>query len=165
MTVTTDILRTWRGPRQVMRDLLAMGQREDRAIAYLLVACLLIFVAQWPRLARLSQGFDAVPGQDIPALDRLIAYEFMSWLMVWPLIFYAVAGLSHFVARLLGGRGSWFGARLALFWSLLATAPVALLYGVFVGFYGASAVSNVVGAVWIAAFVAIWLLCLREAES
>ncbi|MFT5631517.1 MAG: hypothetical protein ACI9HB_002698, partial [Gammaproteobacteria bacterium] len=30
MAVTTDIMRTWRGPRAVMRDLLDQGQREDR---------------------------------------------------------------------------------------------------------------------------------------
>jgi hypothetical protein len=29
-----------------------MGRREDRALAMLIAACLVIFVAQWPRLSR-----------------------------------------------------------------------------------------------------------------
>jgi hypothetical protein len=164
MAVVADIVRTWRGPRRVMRDLLAMGQREDRAIAYLLAACLLIFVAQWPRLARAAQGFDLPPGQEVPPLDRLVAYEFVSWLMIWPLFFYVIAALSHLVARVFGGAGTWYGARLALFWSLLATVPLALLHGVLVGFTGAGSAANAAGALWLISLAAIWSLCLREAE-
>lgn len=163
MAVTTDIVRTWRGPRRVMRDLLAMGPREDRAIAYLMAACFLIFVAQWPRLVRVSQGFGTVPGQEeVPELTQLVAYEFLSWMMIWPLLFYALGALAHLLAKALGGRGTWYGARLALFWSLLASAPLALLHGLMVGF--GSTAADLVGAAWILGFAVIWLQCLREAE-
>ena len=60
MAVTTDIMRTWRGPRTVMRDLLNHGQREDRALAYLMAACIMIFIAQWPRLSRIAAGVIAI---------------------------------------------------------------------------------------------------------
>ena len=40
---------------------------------------------------------------------------------------YLVAGLSHLIARLVGGRGDWYRARMALFWSLLASTPLILL--------------------------------------
>ena len=164
MAVTTDILRTWRGPRGVMRELLAQGKREDRAVAYLIVACLLIFVAQWPRLVRLSEGFGLPPGQTAPDLTQLIAYEFLGWLMIWPLALYGLAAISHLVARIAGGRGTWFSARLALFWSLLASVPVLLLHGLVQGLVGPGAQANLVGAIWLVAFAVVWVQCLREAE-
>ena len=163
MAVTTDIVRTWRRPRAVVRDLLSHGQREDRALAYLMAACMIIFVAQWPRLSRLAAGFDGTGGE-APELSQLIAYEFLGWLIVWPLMFYAVAAVSHAVCKVFGGQGSWYSARIALFWSLLATTPAALLYGMMAGFLGPVDGTRLVGAVWLFSFIVIWINCLREAE-
>lgn len=165
MAVSSDIVRTWRGPRSVMRDLLAQGRREDRAIAYLIVACLLVFVAQWPRLVRLSEGFDLPPGAAAPDLTQLVAYEFLGWLMIWPLALYGIAALSHIVALALGGRGSWHGARLALFWSLLASVPLLLLHGLVRGLIGPGPQADAVGIAWLLAFAVIWVQSLREAEA
>ncbi len=164
MAVSTDIVRTWRRPRAVINDLLAQGKREDRAIAYLMAACFLIFVAQWPRLSRKAAGFDLAPGAEVPELDQLMAYEMLAWIMVWPLMFYFLAALSHLVAKAFGGQGSWYSARLALFWSLLATTPVLLLHGLMAGFVGPGLETNVVGAVWVVGFLVIWFSTLREAE-
>ena len=164
MAVTTDILRTWRGPRKVMREHLAAGPREDRAIAYLMAACLLIFVAQWPRLSRLAAGFDLPPGAEVPEMTRLLSYELLAWLMVWPLMLYGLAAVSHILARALGGQGTFYTARLALFWSLLATTPLLLLYGLMAGFLGPVAGTRLVGGIWVAAFAVIWFQSLREAE-
>ncbi len=165
MAVTNDIVRTWRRPRQVMRDLLAQGRREDRAIAYLMISCFLIFVAQWPRLSRKAAGFDLPAGAEVPELDRLMAYEFFAWLMIWPLFLYIIAALTHLVAKLLGGQGDWYGARLALFWSMLATVPLLLLHGLMAGFAGSGPQTNLIGGIWLVAFVVIWVQTLREAES
>ncbi len=165
MPLTTDIVRTWRSPRAVIRNILDQGRREDRAIAFLLIACFLIFVAQWPRLSRMAAGFDLPPGADTPELSRLMAYEFMAWVMIWPLLFYVIAALSHLVAKLFGGKGDWYSARIALFWSLLATVPVLLLYGLTAGFVGPGAQTNLVGTIWVLAFGIIWVQSLREAES
>ena len=52
MSVTADITATYRGPGRVMAKLLAMGQREDRALALLMAGCAVVFIAQMPRLAR-----------------------------------------------------------------------------------------------------------------
>lgn len=164
MAVTTDIVRTWRGPRAVIRDLLAQGQREDRAIAYVMAACFLIFVAQWPRLSRKSAGFDLAAGADAPEMSQLIAYEFMSWLIIWPLMLYVIAAITHIIAKGFGGQGSFYTARIALFWSLLATSPVLLLYGLMAGFLGPSAGTNLTGAIWVFAFAVIWFQSFREAE-
>ena len=165
MAVTSDIIRTWRGPSVVIRKLLAMGQREDRAIAYVMAACLLIFIAQWPRLARYAAGFDLAPGADGPEMSQLVAYEFLAWLMVWPLGFYIIAALSHVVAKAIGGKGTFYSARIALFWTLLATSPVLLLHGMTAGFVGPGPQTNLVGAVWLIAFVVIWFISLRTAEQ
>lgn len=165
MPVTTDILRTWRAPRAVIRDILDQGRREDRAIAYLLIACFLIFVAQWPRLSRVASGFDLPPGAETPELSRLMAYEFMAWVMIWPIFLYIVAALTHAVAKVLGGQGDWYGARIALFWTMLATVPVLLLHGLTAGFIGPGLQTNIVGAIWVVAFFFIWFQALREAES
>ncbi|MBQ2263358.1 MAG: YIP1 family protein [Loktanella sp.] len=165
MPVTSDIVRTWRAPRAVMRDILAQGRREDRAIAYLLIACFLIFIAQWPRLSRMAAGFDLAPGAEVPELDRLMAYEFLAWLMVWPLFLYFIAAVTHLVAKLFGGKGTMYGARIALFWTMLATSPAILLHGMMRGFVGPGIEANIIGAFWLIAFAVIWVQSMREAES
>ncbi len=165
MAVTTDIVRTWRGPRAVMRDLLAQGRREDRAVAYVISACLLIFVAQGPRLSRQAAGFDLAPGAEARDITELLSYELFAWLMIWPLALYVIGAITHVLAKIVGGKGTFYTARLALFWALLASTPVLLLYGLMAGFVGPGVQTQVVGAIWVAAFGWIWLQCLREAES
>jgi len=165
MPVTTDIVRTWRSPRIVIREMLDQGQREDRAVAYLIIGCFLIFVAQWPRLSRKAAGFDLAPGAETPELTQLIAYEFMAWLMIWPLALYILAAISHLVAKVLGGQGHWYGARLALFWGMLASVPVLLLHGLTAGFIGPGPQTNLVGTVWVFGFLWIWIQGMREAEA
>ena len=56
MSLTTDIVATYRGPRRVIRRLLEGGEQEARALMFLIVACVLIFVAQWPRLRLQRSG-------------------------------------------------------------------------------------------------------------
>jgi|SRR6056297_586926 len=158
MAVTTRIFRTYRAPRQVMRSLLAGGQREDRAIAYLMAACLLIFVGQWPRLQR-----EAMTGEQ--GLDSLIAGALMGWVLVMPLVAYGLAAASHLVARLLGGRGSFWSARLALFWTMLAVSPLMMLYGLVGGFIGESPALTATGVVFWVAFGGLWIISLIEAEK
>ena len=160
MAVSTDIVATWRSPARVMRKLLTMGRREDRALAILLAACLVIFIAQWPRLSR--EAYFAVEGQ--APLEAQMAITFFAMMMIWPLMAYGLAGLTHLVARMFGGRGSWYSARLALFWALLACSPAWLLHGLVAGFIGPGAALSVVGSILLIAFLTIWTLCLVEAE-
>lgn len=165
MAVSTDMIRTWRQPRVVMRKLLSMGQREDRAIAYLMAACFIIFVAQWPRLSRIAAGFEAQEGVDTPELSQLMAYEFLAWIMIWPLVMYVLGAFIHMIAVMFRGKGTWYTARLALFWTLLSTTPALLLHGLMAGFIGPGPGTDLVGAIWLAAFIIIGFFCLREAEK
>jgi hypothetical protein len=160
MAVTTDIVATWWRPGQVMRKLLTMGRREDRALAILIAACFVIFVAQWPRISRESY----LAGEGAPPLEAVLSITFFSMLMIWPLAAYALAGLTHMLARIVGGRGSWYSARLALFWSLLATSPAWLFHGLVAGFIGPGPAQTVAGSILLLAFLAIWGISLREAE-
>ena len=157
MPVTTDITATYLRPARVMRKLLAMGQREDRALIILMAACVIVFVAQMPRLAREAH----ISGQD---LNMLMGGALLGWLFLAPLVFYALAGLSHMIARLFGGQGDWYGARLALFWALLASTPLMLLHGLVAGFIGQGLQLQVVGLIWLMLFVWFWMAGLYQAE-
>ncbi|MEI4231490.1 YIP1 family protein [Roseovarius sp. D22-M7] len=157
MPVTRDIVATYRGPRRVVRRLLSMGVREDRALVILIGACILVFVAQWPRLAR-----EAHLSGD--ALNPLLGAALLAWLFIAPLLLYALALLSHGIARLTGGRGSAYGARLALFWAFLAASPLILLHGLVAGFVGPGPGLQLVGLIWCGVFGWFWLSGLYEAE-
>jgi len=165
MPVTNDIVRTWRRPRAVIRDLLDQGRREDRAIVYLMVSCFLIFVAQWPRLRRVAEGYEPSPWPADMNFEGMMTYTFFSAVIVLPLVMYGIAAMSHLVAKIFGGKGTWFGARLALFWTLLAMSPIILFYGLVRGLIGPGTQALLVGAIGALAFVIIWIQGLREAES
>jgi len=148
-----------------MRDLLAQGRREDRAIVYLMVSCFLIFVAQWPRLRRVAEGFEPSPWPADMNFEGMMTYTFFGAVIILPLFMYGVAALSHLVAKILGGKGSWYTARLALFWTLLATSPLFLFYGLVRGLIGPGSQAVLVGAIGAVVFLLIWVQSLREAES
>lgn len=157
MPVSSDMVATYRGPGRVMRRLLAMGENEGRALAILMGGCILVFIAQWPRLARQAHV-------DEVDLNPLMGGALMAWLFIAPLMLYTIALISHWIAKLFGGRGTGFGARLALFWSFLAATPLMLLHGLVAGFIGPGPGLMWVGALWCAVFLLFWALSLREAE-
>lgn len=150
MAISRNIVSTYRGPGRVIRGLLSLGQREDRAIAYLMGACVLIFVAQLPRLAREAH----LTGED---LNMKMGATLMAWVFIAPLLFYAIAFLARLVGRVLGGKGSAYGARLALFWALLASSPLVLLHGLTAGFVGPGIELQFVGFVWLVVFLWFWI--------
>lgn len=157
MSVLGDIAATYLAPRAVFRRRAGAGPREDRALVILMVACALIFVAQWPRLSRLA--FET--GDE---LQPMLGGALFGWLFIAPLILYALGTLSHLVARILGGTASAYHARFALFWALLAASPLWLFWGMIAGFIGAGPALNAVGLVAFAAFILFWALGFFEAE-
>ena len=156
MTITADIFRAWRHPRAVIREKLGQGLREDRALAVIMGAGLLLFVAQWPILSRASYLDPTTP------LQARLGGALMACLFVLPLLGYGVAQVSHLIARLFGGKGSGFGARMALFWALLAVTPAMLVQGLLAGFLGQSVVVIAVQLAVLAGFLWIWLSMLGE---
>ena len=153
MSVTLDILRSWRGPGPVVARQLAGPRREDRAFAILLAGCLLVFVGALPKLAR-----DAALSGEGFLQDA--TYAFFGWMVVWPLAFYGIAALTALVVP----RLTLYGARMALFWALLASAPAMLLYGLAVGLAGPGPGPQAAGLVWLLAFGWFWIAGIRAAR-
>jgi hypothetical protein len=158
MSVARNIAATYRGPKRVIARLLSDGPREDRALAYVMAACALMFIAQLPRLARESH----LTGED---LNMLMGGALLGTVFIAPLLLYGLAWLSHLVAKVFGGQGSFWSARMALFWALLASAPLLLLHGLVAGFIGPGPQLTIVGLAWCAAFFCFWGTGLWCAEK
>lgn len=157
MSVMADIVATYRRPVAVLRRRIDGGAREDRALAVLMAGCVVLFMAQWPRLSR--QAFET--GAEV---EMLMGGSLLALVFILPLVLYGVAGVSHLIARLLGGKGTAYGARMALFWALLACAPVFLLNGLVQGFIGSGVQAALTGAIALAAFLWFWLAGLVAVE-
>lgn len=151
------MLRAYTAPARVFRARLGTTPREDRALAVLMVACLLIFVGRWPALQR--QAIET--GGDF---QMLAGGALFAWLFVMPLVAYALGALSHLAARAFGGHGSGYAARFALFWALLVASPLWLLAGLVEGLIGPGVQLRLVGAVALLAFLVHWGVNLRVAE-
>ena len=157
MAVTDDILATYRGPRAVVTRLLQGERHEARALAYLLAAVIVIHIAQWPGMARA-----AFLQPDVPLSQRMVA-ALLAVLAAVPVL-YGLAAVSHLVARAIGGRGSYFAARIALFWALLATTPLMLFQGMVAAFSGPGPQLTLVGLLVFGVFLWFWISGLRVAE-
>lgn len=157
MSITTDIVESWRRPRVVVRRHLTRGQSEPFAFSLLVAFLVLAFVAQWPGASRA-----AFADGNTPVAPRLLAIA-LALLATIPL-WYGLAAVSRLVARAFGGRGSWYGARIALFWSLVAVTPLMLLQGLVAGMIGPSPGLTTVGVIAGLAFVIFWALALIEVE-
>jgi hypothetical protein len=158
MSVTTNIVASYRGPRAVVRQLLNDGVRESRALAFVMGFAAVAFVAQMPRLSRVAH----LTEQD---LNMLLGGALLGTVFIMPLMLYVLALVVHLIARLLGWSGTPFAARIALFWALVATTPILLLHGLVAGFIGPGAQQFTVGLVWFSVFFWFWIAGMREAGS
>jgi hypothetical protein len=159
MSITRDIARSYRAPREVLRRRVAGPAREDRALAIVMAACILMFVAQWPLLSRLAYEDPSVP------IDMRLGGALLGWVFIAPLTLYVLAAVVHGVARLFGGRASWYEARMALFWAFLASSPLWLLNGLVAGFVGPGPGQTLVGAAALLVFLVFWGAGLWEVET
>ncbi|WP_417248870.1 YIP1 family protein [Celeribacter sp.] len=155
MGVVSDILRSYRQPRAVVRHRVGKTQDEARALITLVLACGLIFVAQWPRLSRIA--FET--GQEV---QMLIGGALLGWMFIAPLAFYVLAALVALVLRVASREVTGYAVRVATFWALLAAAPLWLLAGLAGGLVGPSAATSLTGAIALIAFVVIWGAGLTE---
>lgn len=160
MALIPDILASHRAPRAVLRRRL-IGADEVHALVTLILGCLMVWVAQWPIAARAAHLDPSIP------LGGRLTGAGVAWMFLAPVLLYALAALSHVIARAFGGEGSYFSARLALFWALLAAAPLFLLNGLVAGFIGVQGNigAQIVGLVAFVGFLRLWLMGLIEAES
>ena len=157
MSVTTELVSTWKSPRAALRRHLARGVSEPFAFSLLLVFLIMAFIAQWPIAAR-----EAFVADEPSAAPRILARAFavLATIPLW----YGLAALSRIVARAMGGQGSWYGARIALFWALATIGPLMLLQGMVAGMVGAGPGLWLVNAIVGIGFLWLWLTMLHEAE-
>ena len=158
MSVVGDILKTWVRPGAVIRQKLDLGVGEPAALVTVMGAGLILFVSQWPSLARA-----AYLNPDIP-LDARLGGALLGSIFMLPLLAYALALVSHLVARGLGGQGTGFAARLSLFWALLSIAPATLFQGLAAGLMGPGPAQTSIQVLVFACFVYLWLAMLLEVE-
>ncbi|MBT8412358.1 MAG: hypothetical protein KJP02_11255 [Octadecabacter sp.] len=159
MPVSSDIVRTYRGPRRVVRELWAMGPREDRAIMWLMIGCLIVFLSRLPALQR-----EAVLAQG--DFQRDTTYALFALLMIAPLLFYVIAWVLFLLTRIFRRGATNYGARLAVFWGWLAASPVALFYGLLVGFNGVDHPGTIaVGGLWLVVLLWFWISGLAETSK
>lgn len=130
MSVIAEIAATWRDPAASVGRLLQQGPREDRSLVILFAACLLLFMGQWPLIVRAAHFDPTTP------IDAKFGGALLACVFILPLLAYVLAWLTHVALRAVGFVGTAHGARVALFWALLAIAPAMLLQGLLAGFLG-----------------------------
>lgn len=159
MPVSRDIGQMYRRPRAVVRDLYAMGPREDRAIAWLMIGCFLVFLSRLPALQRSAVETGSNFQQDT-------IYAFFALMMIAPLMFYLLAAVFYLITKGIRPKITGYGARVATFWGWLASTPVALFYGLLVGFNGLQHPgTTVVGVVWLSVLFWFWISGLAETSK
>ena len=154
MALVLDMLRSLRAPRRVLRGL--GTPREPWLLMVLMLACALVFVAQWPRLARAAHLDPSIP------LDARLAGALFAWVFLAPLFFYGMAALMT-LALWLVRRVPGASVRLALFWALLVASPVMLLQGLLAGVIGPGLPAALVALAAAGVFVAVLVAGLRVA--
>ncbi|MBP0481831.1 YIP1 family protein [Sagittula salina] len=169
MAVSSDIAAMYRRPAAVVRDKLARVVSEPRALAYLMAACGLMFVAQMPgAVRRVWQRDPASWEADRQAFQEAVQPELgatlLGMVILLPLFFYLLALIIFAVARLFRSSVAGWDVRLVTFWALLAATPLQLLAGLTSAFVGAGTALNLVGVLWVVVF--LWFLStgVREAH-
>lgn len=154
MRLLRDVLECWVRPRVVAARRIATAE-ESRLLGWLMLALLLAAVAGLAGETRAAPGANAPP--EAQAAGRLLG-----GLIIAPLFFYALAGLSWLGLRLCGARqAAARAARAALFWALLAASPALLLKALL---QGAGLAGGAAAAAWLAAgaFLVFWAAGLLE---
>lgn len=156
MAVTSDILESWRRPRAVVRRLLDRGPSEPFALSLLLAFLTVALVASLPNLAR-----ESYLDGNAPLAPRVLAAAmgFLATLPVW----YLLALVVTWIARLLGVQASHYAGRIALFWAALASTPAMLAQGLVQGLNGPGPAASLLGLLVLVVFLSFWVQGLREA--
>ncbi|MCX7565447.1 YIP1 family protein [Sulfitobacter sp. F26169L] len=159
MALTQDILATYKGPGRVVSRFLAQGRNEVRALLFLLIAGMLMFVATAPFQAR-----EAQLNPEVPLAARLYWSAFF-FVFIMPILVYLFAILVRGLAWIARRKVTGFEIRFTLIWALLASTPVILLTGLTAAFIGPGIQLQLLGFVWLAVFGWFWASGLLRAEG
>ena len=144
MSVVSNVLYTYRSPSKAFERMYARPDNEATSLGYLMGACFLTYVAQWPYLARQAhlEEFN---------LQTSLAASLLAWLLIAPLLLYALAIVLYFFHKFFKGSKSSAQIRVGLFWSFLAATPIMMLLGLVKGFLGDGTAESIVGFFWFVA--------------
>lgn len=116
------MLGAWADLRGSMRAELDRPPSEGRLLFFVMVANLFRFAG-----AAMALGFGplamTIPEDEVTAR---IAAAFVVNILFLTLLFYAMAATGGALARSMGGTGTWYDCRAALFWAALVAAPAVL---------------------------------------
>ena len=145
MSVVSNVLYTYRSPSKAFERMYARPDSEATSLGYLMGACFLTYVAQWPYLARQAhlEEFN---------LQTSLAASLLAWLLIAPLLLYTLALVLYFFHKFFKGSKSSAQIRTGLFWSFLAATPIMMLFGLVKGFLGDGTAESIVGFFWFVAF-------------
>ena len=145
MSVVSNVLYTYRSPSKAFERMYARPDSEATSLGYLMGACFLTYVAQWPYLARQAhlEEFN---------LQTSLAASLLAWLLIAPLLLYTLAIVLYFFHKFFKGSKSSAQIRVGLFWSFLAATPLMMLFGLVKGFLGHGTAESIVGFFWFLAF-------------
>ncbi len=161
MTLYGEILRAYRGFGASMQRQLAQDLREEKLLLYAVLASFLGFVARIPGLVYVAKNSTDAE----ITIANLIGSNFVTTFFYGLIMLYIIASVSHIIAKIFKGAGSFQQARLALFWAALVIAP---LYLVVVGlrvFITAPDFINLSNLAIGILFVYCWGTCLSIAEK
>ncbi len=149
-----DLAETYIHPGRVIRRKAAAGPSEGQLLIYLMAAMLISFLLRFRGLNAVAHG-----PQNASPPEAMIGGMFVAMLFFTPLFMYLVAMLSHLVAHMVGGKGDGAGARLALFWTLLAVQPLSFLAALGAGVAAASGGAPLLAAAipFLAGLWALWI--------
>ncbi|MGJ8596925.1 YIP1 family protein [Sulfitobacter sp.] len=159
MALTQDIFATYKGPRRVVSRFLAQGRNEVRALLFVLIAGVLMFIAVAPYQAREAQLDPAVP------FEARLYWSALFYILIVPLMIYLFAAIIWGLARIARRQITGYEIRFTLIWALLATTPIMLLMGLTAGFIGPSIQLQAIGLIWLLVFVWFWISGLLIADG
>jgi len=159
VALTSDIMATYRSPSRVVSRFLAQGRNEVRALLFMMIAGILIFVASTP-----YQACEAQLDTEVPLLARMYWSAFL-YIFILPILVYVFAAVVWVLARVARREVTGYQIRFTLIWALLASTPVLLLMGLTAGFIGPGIQLQVVGFVWIGVFGWFWAAGLLSADG
>jgi hypothetical protein len=152
------MVESYRAPSRPFARQLREGVSEARILAYLMIAVLVIFIAQLPRLARESYLEPAI------GFDARVGAAILGWLFIMPLVLYAAGFLIVVLQRaVFRMEANGFTTRMALFWCLFLTTPLWLLQGLVAGLIGIGPGLTMVNVLLGLVFVGLFTQCLRAA--
>jgi hypothetical protein len=155
MALTGDIVATYKGPGRVVARFLSQGRNEVRALLFVLIAGMMMFIAVMPYQAREAQLDAEVP------LQARIYWSAFFYILIMPILLYLVAFFLWPFVWLFRRPVSGYEVRFSLFWALLATTPVMMLLGLTAGFIGQGSELELVGYLWLGVFLWFFISGLR----